>query len=552
MAKAKRASRPIVSGVAEPRATLKGMLEHLSLGVVQVVVAPHGLDVPVGHPVISDPAEPLRADPGDIVLAVGVDSERLAMDAAKAAAAAGAVAVAFKAWAEPSRALVDYGRDNGIAVLTVAPDMAWGQLFTLLRTAGSASGRLFETVSDVPAGDLFALANAVALMVGGATTIEDRQSNVLAYSSADDPIDPARRETILGRKVPDHWLTRLRDDGVFRRLWTTEEVVHVLYPDAEYRTRMAIGIRAGGESLGSIWVIEGDAPFDERAEQALREAARIAALHLIRHTAGEGLERRRRGEALRSALEGNLAPTLFPESLGMPAGPVAVIAFELPPSDDAQVALQAERAVDMISLYCQSFRRHAACVAIGRVVYVLMASRTDNPTTDLAELARDIAARVHQALRVELRAGIGSSVDNFARLHVTRWEADQVLRLLASAPGSAEVAHVDDLRSHVVLQRLIDLAVSDDQVRAGKLTGLMRHDAEHNTAYVDTLAAYLDAFGDVRVAAERLQVHPNTFRYRIRRMVEVAGLDLDDPIERLVLHFHLELAKRANASSEVN
>ena len=65
----------------------------------------------------------------------------------------------------------------------------------------------------MPTGDLFALANAVALMVGGATTIEDRQSNVLAYSSADDPIDTPRRETILGRKVPDHWMARLREDA---------------------------------------------------------------------------------------------------------------------------------------------------------------------------------------------------------------------------------------------------------------------------------------------------------------------------------------------------
>src|SRR5205823_6111764 len=125
-----------------------------------------------------------------IVLAVGVDSDRRALEAIKAAAAQGAVAIVVKTRPDANAALADCGRECGIAVLTAAADMAWGQLFTLLRTAGSATGRLFETAGDVPPGDLFALANAVALMVGGATTIEDRQSNVLAYSSADDPIDP--------------------------------------------------------------------------------------------------------------------------------------------------------------------------------------------------------------------------------------------------------------------------------------------------------------------------------------------------------------------------
>src|SRR5205085_1512715 len=147
----------------------------------------------------------------------------------------GATAVAFKLRGESADRLTDCGQSAGVAVLGVANDVAWGQLYTLLRTAGGASGEAVETASEVPAGDLFALANAVALMVGGATTIEDRQSNVLAYSSSDLPIDTPRRDTILGRKVPDQWLTRLREDGIFRRLWTMEEVVHVDYPDEDYR-----------------------------------------------------------------------------------------------------------------------------------------------------------------------------------------------------------------------------------------------------------------------------------------------------------------------------
>ena len=51
---------------------------------------------------------------------------------------------------------------------------------------------------------------------------------------------------------------------------------------------------------------------------------------------------------------------------------------------------------------------------------------------------------------------------------------------------------------------------------------------------VATLAAYMDCFGDVRAAAAQLGVHPNTFRYRLRRLQELVGLDLTDPAERIV------------------
>src|SRR5205807_518844 len=114
--------------------------------------------------------------------------------------------------------------------------------------------------NETPVGDLFALANAVAAVVGGAVTIEDARSNVLAYSNLDQPIDEPRRQTILGRRVPEDWTRRLRDEGVFRDLWASDGVIRFGDPDAGARMRLAVAIRAGTEVLGSIWVMEGDEP----------------------------------------------------------------------------------------------------------------------------------------------------------------------------------------------------------------------------------------------------------------------------------------------------
>jgi DNA-binding PucR family transcriptional regulator len=70
---------------------------------------------------------------------------------------------------------------------------------------------------------------------------------------------------------------------------------------------------------------------------------------------------------------------------------------------------------------------------------------------------------------------------------------------------------------------------------------VLAHDAEHKGSYASTLRAYLDCFGDVPRAAERISVHPNTFRYRMRRLVELFELDLEDADERVVLELQLRL-----------
>ena len=68
---------------------------------------------------------------------------------------------------------------------------------------------------------------------------------------------------------------------------------------------------------------------------------------------------------------------------------------------------------------------------------------------------------------------------------------------------------------------------------------LYGYDKENNAHLVETLRAYLDEFGDVTTAAARVFVHPNTFRYRLRRLVHIGQVDLRDPEARFALMLQL-------------
>ena len=525
--------------------TIGELVETVGVGVLDVIAAPGGLDVPIADAVIFDPDEETLAREGDIVLAVGIDLGRAeGRDLLRRAAAAGAAAVVVKVRTDAQRtAAAGAAADAGVAVLGAVADAAWGQLHALVRTVTATAGLQDDSAPGGAAvGDLFGLANAVAAMVGGPTTIEDPRSVVLAYSSLDSgEIDDARRATILGRRVPDDWLKRLRDDGVFRRLFREEVVVRMEYPDLGIKPRIATAVRAGDEILGSIWVQEGSRPLGEDAEAALSEAARIAALHLLRHRSSADLERGRRAELLRGALDGRVAPdALAPELQVSPATAVTVIGFELvEPGDVAAVSVLADRVASLITLYCESYRRQAAAVAVGSVVYLVVPVAASDDAGRLRSLAADIVVRAAETLHVDLRAGIGATVPALSGLMESRREADRVLRALAGTPAAAPVATADQVRARVVLQQLQELAAGDPSLRAGKLDVLVEHDRDRGTEYVPTLRAFFAHLGDVPAAAKAQDVHANTFRYRLRRLAEVAAIDLDDPVERLVLQLQL-------------
>jgi DNA-binding PucR family transcriptional regulator len=63
----------------------------------------------------------------------------------------------------------------------------------------------------------------------------------------------------------------------------------------------------------------------------------------------------------------------------------------------------------------------------------------------------------------------------------------------------------------------------------------------HSADLVSTLWAYLDNGRSLEATARELFVHPNTVRYRLKRVSEVIGWDATGPREALILQTALIL-----------
>jgi hypothetical protein len=159
----------------------------------------------------------------------------------------------------------------------------------------------------------------------------------------------------------------------------------------------------------------------------------------------------------------------------------------------------------------------------------------------------DLVQRARSSVKVPVKAALSRSPGGLDGLVAARAEVDDVLAACA-APGEHgvdvkpdHVAELVDVLGAVSLARWRRAAAGQPDLCAGRIDLLVASDRDRDTHYVATLRSFLDQFGDVIAAAAALDVHPNTFRYRLRRAVETAGLDLDDPVERLMAHLHLTL-----------
>jgi DNA-binding PucR family transcriptional regulator len=65
---------------------------------------------------------------------------------------------------------------------------------------------------------------------------------------------------------------------------------------------------------------------------------------------------------------------------------------------------------------------------------------------------------------------------------------------------------------------------------------LREYDDQHHGDLLRTLEVYLDSGNALAEASAALNIHRNTLLYRLRRIEELTGLDLRNPLARLNLH----------------
>ncbi|CAM3125277.1 transcriptional regulator [Mycobacterium intermedium] len=536
------------------------LLLALDATMVTLVSAPRGLDLPVASAALID-SDDVRlglapaSRSADVFFLVGVGADealRWVKGQIKGRTNA-PVAIFVK---QPSEALTTAAVRAGSAVVAVEPQARWERLYRLVNHVLEHRG---DRADDESGTDLFGLAQSLADRIHGMVSIEDAQSHVLAYSASNDEADELRRLSILGRAGPPEHLTWIGQWGIFDALRAGDEVVRVAErPELGLRPRLAIGIhqpQAGRPPVfaGTIWVQQGSQPLADDAEEMMRGAAVLAARIMKRLSSRPSTHTRRVQQLLGLDVggpgeQGDAGEVeMIARELGLPtgsnAGNAALIGFDTAVTTDAAdtnaTNTRNARLTEVLALSASAFRPDAQVVSNGSRVYVLLPQIT--ASRPVASWVRGTIGALRSQLGVELRAAIAAPIAGLTAVATVRSEVDRVLDSAERHPISLKrVTSLEEARTTVLLDEIVTMVSADARLIDERIRDLH----EQDPVLAQTLRSYLDSFGDVAAAANSLQVHPNTVRYRVRRIEKLLSTSLADPDARLVFSLALRALER--------
>ena len=354
------------------------------------------------------------------------------------------------------------------------------------------------------------IARALHELTGMPVAIEDRYGNLTAWAGHGQP-DPYPKEALARR------------EQLLRRLTRDSKPVR----DGE---RLVLLASPRPDVMGVLALIDPERRADGADLIALEHGATVLSMELARLRGIADTELRLRRDLVHDLLAGTddesaqARAEALDYDLRRPHRVVVVEGKGRTRSPDALLGAvrRAIRQARLDGLF-ETWSGDVAVVTAGQ--------------TDWKKLRRTIIADLGGG---QCRVGVGGPCARPSEVPRSLREARLALRLQQTLlPGDAACEY-PKLGIFRMLAAIPDLADVDGFVREW-LGSLLDYDARKGAELVHTLTQYLEHGGNYDATAAQLSVHRSTLKYRLQRIRELTGADLNDPD----VHFNLQLATRA-------
>ncbi|MDN5384889.1 helix-turn-helix domain-containing protein [Streptomyces sp. LB8] len=398
-------------------------------------------------------------------------------------------------------------------------------------------------------GDYQELVDEISELLGAPATLESRDFELIAFGAYDsedelDPsaLDPVRARSILTRRstaAVRAWFESFgiaRAAGPVRIPRTPEAGVH--------RGRICLPVRHRGVVLGYVWLLDSTpGPSKEQLDAAMRVTARIGTL--LADEARHGADLARELRAVLTAERGwerDMAVAALRTVLGGRAeGPHTMVCVAPWPSAEPE-AVPSVRTVPGARALCTlpwdgDAPSRTAAGEPALALALLLRLRAPDVLAPAATAASRLLERARESAPAHrggaaVAAGIATPRTGLAGLGEAWAEAAASARAALAEPRLGPVAPWASIGPFRLLTALPAHAVHDPA--AGPLLAPAHRELAH------TAEVYLDCAGQAGRAAAALGIHRQTLYYRLSRIEQLTGLDLDDGEDRLLLHMVLK------------
>ncbi|MFH8984677.1 PucR family transcriptional regulator [Streptomyces varsoviensis] len=405
-------------------------------------------------------------------------------------------------------------------------------------------------------GDYQQLVDEISAALGAPATLEDRDFALIAFGAHDSDgdldlvMDPVRTRSILQRRSTAAVRAWFEAFGISRA-----QAPLRIPPDPAagvFHGRICLPVRHRGVVHGYAWLLDDGhladlelggpgTPPDPRLAQAMETAARIGALLAAEARAGRELGELLRElltsapagrDAARDALRGAL-----PEAAGGPLALVAVTPWDredldaapLPSLPGLLAACAVPEAADRPDGGAgRGGAEQDAAAGLAALVRLRSPAALDPARAVAEQLLR--SPRAHGS-----GAGVSDPRRGLADAPAAWREALAAARAARAEARFGPVAEWGGVGPYRVLAGLPAGGAADRVVRP-----LLERS---HTELARTAEVFLDCAGQAGRTAAQLGIHRQTLYYRLSKVEQLTGLDLDEGEDRLLLHMSLKAAR---------
>lgn len=380
-------------------------------------------------------------------------------------------------------------------------------------------------------GDYQDLVDEISALLGAPATLENRDFRLIAFGAHDSDddlaMDPVRTRSILTRQSTAAVRAWFEGFGIAR---ATGPVRIPAAPDAGvFRGRICLPARYRGIVQGYVWLLDQEpGPGPDVLAAAMEVAERIGILLAEEAKAGADLSREFR--AVLTAGRGgqqDMAVAALRVALGPGADGLHAVVCVTPWAGEAPASVPGTAAV------CTVPRPgHQALAVLVRLRSGEVLVPAVGVATRLLPHADTSAARPHTGPT----AGIAEPRRELTALADAWSEASAAAQAAAAQPRFGPVAQWSEIGPYRMLA-----ALSAADREGDPATRVLLQPAHRELAR--TAELFLDCAGQAGRAAAALGIHRQTLYYRLGRVEQLTGLDLDEGEDRLLLHMALKAAR---------
>ncbi|MGE6631977.1 PucR family transcriptional regulator [Bacillus sp. NPDC077027] len=378
--------------------------------------------------------------------------------------------------------------------------------------------------------------------------LESTECQLLAYNSYSiQQFDPVNQQTIFSKECPGAVVDWLKKTGVIERLNTDVNPFYVEgHKDMGFNRRVAVSAKHKQEVVGFIWVQDIEESLSEDELIFLHEASFQVGKVIYKNKKQLEKKEGKIEEFFKKVMDDHFYTEeelkWEAENLSIPLPAVFTVMVVHAADNKSETA---EDVKDLIRTYLQLEDKVNHVYSVQADIVVILGSLSDRHSAKAT--ARDVIDHLMMKThsnQTPLFIGIGREYRDVLKMSTSRFEAIEVVKA-AKIVGSGELIpyEYDKLGVFRYLDSIYSHQKKKNDVNQDLLL-LREKDRDSQTSFLKTLEVYLMNNCKLKPSAEQLFIHQNTLNYRMKQILDMTSINLNDFSQRCQLFIELMLMKK--------